>query len=95
MMIHIQTPVSNEITGRVQEIEYDYQAEEWAKNFATILQENNALITLVDDEGERAVWEKTGMVVVLKSRSLRFTGKWQVGISFKGFSNKDIKEEML
>jgi hypothetical protein len=78
------TEVGNTLAGRWNNIDYDYQAEE-------IIQENAlghsdiVRFVLLDDQGERAVWEKSGVAadsVTLTKKSDRFTGQWELGLSW-------------
>lgn len=75
--------VGNTLAGRWNNIDYDYQAEEIIQEMALGHAEMVKYI-LLDDEGERAVWEKevAGTKVTLTNRSPRFTGDWQVGTVF-------------
>jgi len=75
----------NTLAGRVNNIDYDYQAEQWVQDIdepATILHPIVRFV-LLDGEGERAVWEKDGENITLVRCAPRFTGQWQVGTVFK------------
>lgn len=78
------TEAGNTLNGRVNNIDYDYMAEQWVQELAP-QQAECVRYVLLDGAGERAVWEKPGPganSVTLVSRSPRFTGEWQLGLPF-------------
>lgn len=78
------TETGNTLNGRVKDLDYDYMAEQWVQELAP-MQVEFVRFVLMDDVGERAVWEKPesgATSVKLVSRSPRFTGEWQVGTEF-------------
>ena len=84
------TEEGNTLSGRVNNIDYDYVAEQWVQDIYT--DEINgrhsgpplAKFILLDDDGQRAVWIITPDGVQLTERSDRFTGEWQQGIPYIG-----------
>lgn len=79
------TETGNTLNGRVNAIDYDYQAEQWVQELAPT-QDHCVRYILIDEWGEKAVWEKPGVgarSVQLVRRSDRFTGHWQMGTEFK------------
>jgi len=77
--------VGNTLAGRVNNIDYDYQAEQWVQDIDENPNAQHPVVryVLLDAEGERAVWEKDGENITLVRRAPRFTGQWQVGTVFK------------
>jgi hypothetical protein len=70
----------NTLFGRVPNIDYDYQAEQWVQD----TQAEKAVIRweLHDSQGLRCVWERQGDSAEMPNitkRSPRFTGEWQKG----------------
>jgi hypothetical protein len=72
--------VGNTLSGRWNNIDYDYQAEMCVQS----MWHNNDIVkyVLFDEEGERAVWEKVGNTLVPTSRANRFTGQWNIGTAY-------------
>lgn len=56
------TEEGNTLTGRVKEIDYDYQAEQWVQDLIDMEAQNPPLkfrlakFILQDDHGQRAAW---------------------------------------
>jgi len=75
----------NSLAGRVNDIDYDYQAEQWVQDIDEPANIPHPVVrfVLLDSEGERAVWEKDGENITLVKRAPRFRGQWQVGTVFK------------
>lgn len=74
--------VGNTLSGRLQNIDYDYQAEQTIQDLGfreDVCRNNIVKFILIDEEGERAVWEKIDGKIRLMERSPRFTGDWQLG----------------
>jgi hypothetical protein len=82
--IHDNEP-GNTLAGRVNDIDYDYQAEQWVQDIEEPLDAPYPTVryVLLDEQGERAVWERDGNTITLVRRSPRFTGDWQVGTKFE------------
>ena len=71
----------NTLVARVNNIDYDYQAEQWVQDTKA---DQPAIIKwiLSDDEGMRCVWERpVGSTDFpdITQRSTRFAGEWQRG----------------
>lgn len=70
--------VANSLVAGVRDIDYDYQAEQWVLD----TQDHSTVVrwVLIDDVGERCVWERasddTGSPRITR-RSERFAGQWQ------------------
>lgn len=79
------TDVGNSLAGRVNHIDYDYQAEQWVQDIVSNEPRQPALaeMILMDDQGPRAKWkihEDGGAQLI--ERSPRFTGEWQLNTFF-------------
>lgn len=89
--------VGNTLAGRVNEIDYDYQAEQWVQDIMTETAENGriserrmtgaaplAKFILKDDLGERATWDVVeDFGVKLASKTDRFQGEWVLQSVFR------------
>ena len=86
--IHDSEP-GNSLAGRVNELDYDYQAEQWVQDIikkeSTIPQRFPlAKFILKDSEGERATWEVVeNFGVKLATKSIRFQGEWVLESVFR------------
>lgn len=83
--------VGNSLAGRLRNIDYDYQAEEWIQEMA-LGHPGIVKFILSDEQGERAVWEKEadGESVTLTTISPRYTGEWQTGLPWTVCSDLGI-----
>ncbi len=77
--------VDNSLTGRVSNIDYDYQAEQWIQEVCEPLGVPlfAQYAVLLDDDGIRARWTfyEDGSVALTK-KSDRFQGQWQLNLKF-------------
>ena len=70
-------------SGRIDDIEYDYQAEAWVRDICN--QHDDVKIVkwvLNDGKGIRCVWERAVGSILdpnITARSTRFTGTWEKG----------------
>lgn len=83
------TEEGNSLAGRVKNIDYDYQAEQWVQDIVQDERKQQigpfpiARFVLQDDAGDRAVWERnTENKFVLVVATGRFLGEWKVGVEF-------------
>lgn len=76
----------NTLFARVNDIDYDYQAEMWVQDLATDGHHGTCVrFVLIDGLGERAVWERPeGKTNAVKPTyySDRFTGQWKMGLEY-------------
>lgn len=80
------TEVANSLAGRVNNIDYDYQAEQWVQDIVSDEPREPALaeMILLDDQGPRAKWKiHENGAAELVERSPRFTGEWQLNLKFE------------
>jgi hypothetical protein len=83
------TEEGNSLAGRVKNLDYDYQAEQWVQDICTdephMTRVNPlAKILLVDDLGVRAEWEfQPNGGIKLTQKSERFQGEWVLGLAFE------------
>lgn len=85
MLLEIHdTEEGNTLNGKVNNLDYDYMAEQWVQDLAAEQPECVRFI-LFDHLGERARWEKPGpgaTSVSLVWKSDRFTGEWVLNHPF-------------
>lgn len=80
----------NTLTGRVNNIEYDYMAEQWVQDIVTDEKKRESpakfaldRMILKDGAGIRAVWKiHENFDVELVEKSERFTGQWVMNSRF-------------
>jgi len=91
MLLEIHdTEVGNTLTGRVNNIDYDYMAEQWVQDLVTDEKKNLSnrefaldKIVLTDGAGIRAVWKiHKNLDAELVEKSERFTGQWVLNHHF-------------
>lgn len=70
-------------TGRINDIGFDYQAEEWVRQTAQDDPEKDIHIwVLSDDKGKSCKWQRVDdheELPQIVERSERFLGKWETG----------------
>jgi hypothetical protein len=71
----------NSLTAKVNNLDYDYMAEQWVQD---IVKEDTpkrplARFVLKDSQGDRAIWEKKDGQINLTWKSDRFQGEWVLG----------------
>ncbi|MBT6691084.1 hypothetical protein HOB10_01980 [Candidatus Parcubacteria bacterium] len=73
----------NTLTAKVNNIDYDYQAEQWVLETHDDLTAADVIKwILYDDQGVRCVWERpvgSGELPDITQRSGRFVGEWEKG----------------
>lgn len=73
----------NTLSARVNNIDYDYQAEQWVMETHDDLTAIDVVKwELHDDQGIRCVWERpigSGDLPEITQRSERFVGEWEKG----------------
>lgn len=81
--------VGNTLAGQVNNIDYDYMAEQWVQDLVT--DESKGLkrqhrfdkMVLKDDLGVRAVWKiHENLDAELIEKSERFSGEWVLNLPF-------------
>ena len=79
----------NTLTGRINDIDYDYQAEQWVQDLWTdeVKREKPfpfqlTKFVLIDESGQRAVWTVIEGGIALTEKSDRFEGTWSEGSVF-------------
>lgn len=79
------TEEGSTLFAKVNNIDYDYQAEMWVQDLATDGHHDNCVrFVLIDGLGERAVWEKEigSRKVKPTCYSPRYTGQWKMGLEY-------------
>lgn len=83
MMLELHdSEVGNTLNGRVKDLDYDYQAEQWVQD--TRGKGDIVKWVLLDHYGVRCVWERPQGSLEMPSitkRSKRFQGEWEKGPS--------------
>ena len=82
--------VGNTLAGRVNNIDYDYMAEQWVQDLVTdeskgSKRQNHRLekMVLIDELGVRAVWKiHENLDAELIEKSDRFGGEWVLNLPF-------------
>ena len=77
------TEVGKTLTATIRNISFDYQAEQYVLDtYAYPMAESVVKWILIDDEGDRCVWERpagSSHIPEITSRATRFQGRWQRG----------------
>lgn len=80
----------NTLCGRVNDLDYDYQAEQWVQDIVAMEKKRESKpqhrldrIVLKDDAGARAEWKvHENLDVELVSKAHRFAGEWEMNRRF-------------